>query len=307
MAALPPIAEVSGRPRRSYDEPITKKEEKLRIKPLSEHVGAEISGANLAADLSADTFQKIDDAYNRYSVLVFRDQKLTPEQQIAFARRFGELEISPRTEFALPKYPEILVLSNIIENGKPIGNADAGRTWHTDMSYTKTPPRGSLLYAREIPIENGRALGDTIFASAAAAFESLPTDKQASLLGLRAIHRGSAKKYAPGSKLGDLVKDIPDVEHPVIRTHPVTGRKAIYVREGECVGICSMPDEQSLPLIRELADMVTRPEFCYRHQWGLGDLLMWDNSMTQHLAISDYQLPLRRLMHRVTVNGTVPI
>jgi taurine dioxygenase len=282
-------------------------ENELQIKPLSEHVGAEIGGVNLATDLSDGTFERIDDAYNRYSVIVFPDQRLTPEQQIAFARRFGELEISPRTEFALPGYPEILVLSNIIENGKPIGNADAGRTWHTDMSYTKTPPRGSLLYAREIPIENGRALGDTIFASAAAAFESLPADKQASLLGLRAIHRGSAKKYAPGSKLGDRVKDIPDVEHPVIRTHPVTGRKAIYVREGECVGICNMPDEQSLSLIKELADMVTRPEFCYRHQWGLGDLLMWDNSITQHLAISDYQLPLRRLMHRVTVNGTVPI
>jgi taurine dioxygenase len=282
-------------------------EENLQIKPLSEHVGAEISGINLAADLADDTFKKIDDAYNRDSVLVFRDQKLAPEQQIAFARRFGELEISPRTQFALPGHPEILVLSNIIENGKPIGNADAGRTWHTDMSYTKTPPRGSLLYALEIPIANGRALGDTVFASAAAAFESLPADKQASLLGLRAIHRGSAKKYAPGSKLGDFVKDIPDIEHPVIRRHSVTGRKAIYVRDGECIGICGKPDEQGLPLIKELSDMVTRPEFCYRHQWRLGDLLMWDNSMIQHLAISDYQLPLRRLMHRVTVNGTVPI
>jgi taurine dioxygenase len=166
----------------------------LQIKLLSEHVGAEICGVNLAADLPDDIFEEIDDAYNRYSVLVFRDQKLTPEQQIAFARRFGELEISPRTQFALPGYPEVLVLSNIIENGKPIGNADAGRTWHTDMSYTKTPPRGSLLYALEIPVENGRALGDTIFASAAAAFESLSLEKQASLLGLRAIHRGSAKK-----------------------------------------------------------------------------------------------------------------
>ena len=107
--------------------------------------------------------------------------------------------------------------------------------------------------------------------------------------------------------LADLVKDMPDVEHPVIRTHPVTGRKAIYVREGECVGICGMPDEESLPLIKELGELVTRPEFCYRHNWRVGDLLMWDNSMTQHLAISDYQLPLRRLMHRVTVNGTVPV
>jgi taurine dioxygenase len=279
----------------------------LQIKPASEHVGAEITDVNLAASLPEGAFEKIEDAYNRYSLLIFRDRELSPEQQVAFARRFGELEISPRTQFALPGYLEILVLSNIIENGNPIGNADAGRTWHTDMSYTKTPPRGSLLYAREIPIENGRALGDTVFASAAAAFESRSKNEQASLLGLRAIHRGSAKKYAPGSKLADMVKHVPDVEHPVIRTHPATGRKAIYVSEGECVGIRGMADEQSLPLIKRLAELVTRPEFCYRHQWRVGDLLMWDNAATQHLAISDYQLPLRRLMYRVTVNGTVPI
>jgi taurine dioxygenase len=117
----------------------------VQIKPLSKHVGAEIVAIDLAKPLPDDVFREIDDAYDRYSVLVFRNQVLTPEQQIAFARRFGELEISPRTEFALPGYPEILVLSNIIENGKPIGNADAGRTWHTDMSYTAKPPRGSQL------------------------------------------------------------------------------------------------------------------------------------------------------------------
>jgi taurine dioxygenase len=143
-------------------------------------------------------------------------------------------------------------------------------------------------------------LGDTVFASAAAAFESLPAGEQASLLGLRAIHRASAKKYAPGSKLGDLAKDIPDVEHPVIRTHPVTGRKAIYVCEGECIGICGKPDEQGLPLIKELADMVTWPEFCYRHQWRLGDLLMWDNLSTMHRATDFEDTKYRRDMRRAT-------
>jgi alpha-ketoglutarate-dependent taurine dioxygenase len=279
----------------------------MDIQPLSKCVGAQISGIDVSKPLPDDVFKRIDDAYNQYSVLVFRDQKLTPEQQIAFSRRFGDLEISPRTQFALPSHPEVLVLSNIVVDGKPIGNADAGRTWHTDMSYTKTPPRGSLLYAREIPVENGRALGDTIFSSAAAAYDTLSPEMKKKLTGLRAIHRAGAKKYAPGSRLADLVKDMPDVEHPVIRTHPVTGRRAIYVREGECIGICGMPEEESLPLIRDLGELVTRPEFCYRHSWRVGDLLMWDNSMTQHLAIGDYQLPLRRLMHRVTVNGTVPI
>jgi taurine dioxygenase len=279
----------------------------MEIRPLSPQVGAEVIGIDISQPLPGDVFKTIDAAYNHYSVLVFRGQELTPEQQIAFSRLFGELEVSPRTQFALPGHPEILVLSNIIIDGKPIGNADAGRTWHTDMSYTKTPPRGSLLYAREIPIENGRALGDTVFASAAAAYDTLSPEIKRKLTGLRAIHRAGAKKYAPGSKLADAVKDMPDVEHPVIRTHAVTGRKAIYVREGECVGICGMQNEDSLPLIKELGELVTRPEFCYRHNWGVGDLLMWDNSMTQHLAISDYQLPLRRLMHRVTINGTVPI
>jgi taurine dioxygenase len=278
----------------------------MEIRPLSKHVGAEVIGVDISQPLPDDVFKTIDDAYNHHSVLVFRGQKLTPEQQVAFSRLFGELEVSPRTQFALPGHAEILVLSNIVVDGKPIGNADAGRTWHTDMSYTKTPPRGSLLYAREIPLENGRALGDTVFSSAAAAYDTLAPEMKRKLTGLRAIHRAGAKKYAPGSKLAELVKDMPDVEHPVIRTHPVTGRKAIYVREGECVGIRGTPDEESLPLIKELGELVTRPEFCYRHNWRIGDLLMWDNSMTQHLAISDYQLPLRRLMHRVTVNGTVP-
>jgi taurine dioxygenase len=279
----------------------------MEIRPLSPQVGAEVIGIDISQPLPGDVFKTIDAAYNHYSVLVFRGQELTPEQQIAFSRLFGELEVSPRTQFALPGHPEILVLSNIIIDGKPIGNADAGRTWHTDMSYTKTPPRGSLLYAREIPIANGRALGDTVFASAAAAYDTLSPEMKRKLTGLRAIHRAGAKKYAPGSKLADAVKDMPDVEHPVIRTHAVTGRKAIYVREGECVGIRGMQNDESLPLIKELGELVTRPEFCYRHNWRVGDLLMWDNSMTQHLAMSDYQLPLRRLMHRVTVNGTVPI
>jgi len=134
----------------------------MEVRPLSKHVGAEIRGVDVSKPLTDDIFKKIDDAYNYYSVLVFRDQKLTPEQQIAFSRLFGELEISPRTQFALPGYPEILVLSNIVVDGQPIGNADAGRTWHTDMSYTKTPPRGSLLYAREVPFEKEalRTAGD---------------------------------------------------------------------------------------------------------------------------------------------------
>jgi taurine dioxygenase len=193
-------------------------------------------------------------------------------------------------------------------HGQPIGNADAGRTWHTDLSYTTTPPRGSLLYAVEIPSnEHGEALGDTLFVSTAAAYDALPAAMQQQLHGIRAIHRAGAKQYALGSRLAEAVKDLPDVIHPVIRTHPMTGRRAIYVREGECVGLVGMPNQDALPLIKELSDFVTRPEFLYRHQWCVGDPLMWDNCCAQHLAIKDYELPQRRLMHRVTVKGSVPI
>jgi taurine dioxygenase len=281
---------------------------KIQVIPSGAALGAEIVGVDLSEEIDDETFRAIDAAYNTHTVLVFRNQRLAPAQHLRFARRFGTLEVSPRTQFALPGHLEVLILSNILDaDGRPIGNADAGRTWHTDLSYTATPPRGSLLYAVEVPAdERGEPLGDTLFVSTAAAYEALPTARQQSLLGLRAVHRAGAKQYAPGSQLADAVKDLPDVIHPVIRTHPVTGRRAIYVRAGECVGVVGMPAEEALPLIQELSDWVTRPEFLYRHRWRVGDLLMWDNCCAQHLAVKDYDLPQRRLMHRVTVNGSVP-
>jgi taurine dioxygenase len=281
----------------------------MEVIPSASPLGAEIAGVDLSQEIDDGTFRAIEEAYHEHIVVVFRHQTLTPAPLIRFARRFGTLEVSPRTQFALPGYPEILRLSNILDaDGQQIGNADAGRTWHTDLSYTATPPRGSLLYAVEIPTnERGEALGDTLFVSTAAAYDALPAARQWQLHGLRAIHRAGAKQYAPGSQLADAVKDLPDVIHPVIRTHPVTGRRAIYVRDGECVGIVGMPDAEARVLIQELSDFVTRPEFLYRHQWRVGDLLMWDNCCAQHLAVKDYDLPQRRLMHRVTVNGSVPV
>lgn len=281
----------------------------LAVIPSDAPLGAEVVGVDLARELDDRTFRIIDAAYSEHIVLVFRQQQLTPDQLIRFARRFGDLELSPRVQFTVPDYPEILCLSNILDaQGNPIGNADAGRTWHSDMSYTATPPRGTLLYALEIPHnEHGDVLGDTLFVSTAAAYDALSSEMQARLHGLQAIHRPGAKQYAPGSQLAAAIQGLPDVIHPVIRTHPVTRRKAIYVREGECVGIVGMPNAEALPLIKELSDFVIRPEFMYRHKWRVGDVLMWDNCCAQHLAIKDYELPQRRLMHRVTVNGAVPV
>jgi taurine dioxygenase len=253
--------------------------------------GPKSSGVDLAADVDEPTFRAIENAYNTHTVIVIRHQHLTPEYLLRFARRFGHLERSPRTQYALPGDPDILLLSNILDaHGQPIGNAEAGLTWHMDLSYTATPPRGSLLYAVEVPTN-----------------EALPPAMQQRLQGLRAIHRAGAKQYAPSSTLAVAVQDLPDVIHPVIRTHPITGRQAIYVRAGECVGIVGMPEAEALALITELSDFVTRSAFLYRHQWQVGDVLMWDNCGAQHRAIKDYALPQRRLMYRLTVNGTVPV
>jgi len=204
-----------------------------------------------------------------------------------------------------------LRISNVRdENGELIGLADAGLTWHTDTSYLQRPSRCSLLHAKEVPVRDGQAIGDTIFTNTIAAYEALPDGMKRTLAGRKAIHRYSERKRIENSPRPKLTKAqldaTPDVAHPIVRTHPGTGRKALYVTEGECIGIEGMPDEDGRPLIAELHAHCIRPEFQYRHKWQVGDLLMWDNATSMHLAICDYQLPERRLMYRTTVIGDVP-
>ena len=286
----------------------------MEIVPTGKALGAEIRGVDLAAPIDDATFRRIDEAFNEHGVVFFRRQKLTEAEQIRFARRFGELEINVNTEYGLPDYPEMLLVSNVIENGRHIGLADAGITWHTDMSAYARPPRCSLLYAKEIPVDaRGAALGDTIFTSAAAAYDALPQELKAKLAGRKATHSYLAKMNAREKAVGltrtvkqEHLDKTPPVEHPIFRTHPVTGRSCLYVTEGECTAIGGLPDEEARALIAELHAHLIRPAFHYRHSWRVGDLLMWDNCTCQHLAVQDYRLPQRRLMHRVTVNGSVP-
>lgn len=288
--------------------------ESLSITPTGAALGAEIRGVNLARDLDEATFRRIEEAFNRYGVIFFRDQRIEVGQQIAFARRFGEVEINVNTQACLPGHPEVLLVSNIKENGRYIGLADAGTTWHTDMSAYACPPRCSILHAIEVPrAADGTVPGDTIFASAAAAYDALAPKVKARLEGKRSTHSYLAKMAARKAAVG-LTREItpehlektPPVAHPVFRTHPVTGRKCIYVTEGECTGIDGMAAADALPLISELHRHLISPEFQYRHRWRAGDVLMWDNCTCQHLAVRDYGERQRRLMHRVTVNGSVP-
>ena len=278
-------------------------------------------GAEIVVDLSRAiddrTFTELEGIFHDNIVVFFRDQHLTNEQHIAFSRRFGELEIHIVKKYLLPEDPEILLVSNIKNNaGEHIGLADAGFTWHSDTSYRKNPSRCSLLYAKEVPHRDGKPLGDTVFANCIAAYEALPDAMKRRLAGTKAIHRYSMRRRVDNSPRPKLtaaqLAETPDIAHPIVRSHPYTGRKALYVTAGECIGIVlrdgeQMPEDEALDMIAELDAHCVRPEFCYRHSWRIGDLVMWDNASAMHLAICDYALPERRLMHRTTVIGPEPI
>jgi taurine dioxygenase len=266
---------------------------------------------DLAAPIDTPTFGEIERLFHENIVVFFRDQRLANEQHIAFSRRFGELEIHIVKKYLLPGHPEILLISNVRDDaGELIGLADAGFTWHSDTSYRQCPSRCSLLYAKEVPMRDGEPLGDTVFANTIAAYEALPEAMKRHLAGLRAIHRYAMRRRvadSPRPKLtADQLAETPDIAHPIVRTHPYTGKKALYVTAGECIAIEGMPDDEALQLIAELDAFCVRPEFCYRHRWQVGDLVMWDNASAMHLAICDYALPRRRLMHRTTVIGSQP-
>lgn len=272
-------------------------------------LGAWITGLDLSGELSDACFASIEAAFDRHSVIVIRDQSLTPERQLAFAARFGALEINAFDGYALDDHPGVLRLSNIQRGGRNIGYADAGSHWHSDMSYTATPPRCTMLYALEVPHRDGLAIGDTLFASTMAAYDALSDKTKHKIKDLRAVHRFAAKErgFSKPVVLTQEQKDrFPDVSHPIVRTHPNTGRKGLYVSLGECIAIAGMPDDEAQELIAELSMHIRDEAFAYRHGWRVGDLLMWDNCAVQHRAIKDYELPERRLMHRVTVNGTAP-
>lgn len=272
-------------------------------------------GAEIVLDLSEpmddETFKAVEDAFHDNIVVVFRNQHLTEDQQIAFSRRFGELEVHIVRKYLLADHPEILLVSNIRNDaGELIGLADAGFTWHTDVSYRKNPSRCSLLYAKEVPVRDGVTLGNTLFCNTIEAYDVLPKEFKSFLDGKRAIHRYSERMRVADSPRPKLtaaqLAETPDVSHPIVRTHPFTGRKALYVTKGECIGIEGVPDDEGKAMIEELHEHCIRPEFLYRHQWQAGDLLMWDNATSMHLAVCDYALPQRRLMHRTTVIGSVP-
>ncbi|HUK58772.1 MAG TPA: TauD/TfdA family dioxygenase [Stellaceae bacterium] len=271
-------------------------------------LGAEIRGLDLTRPLEDATFAAVRRAFlESEGVLVLRDQRITPEQHIAFSRRFGPLAIHVLHQFLLPGHPEILLVSNVIENGKPVGLGDAGRYWHSDLSYMPEPSLGSLLHAQEIPSEGG----DTSFVNMYAAYEALAPDIKHRIDGKRAIH-SYRKTYdkIEGSTFRPALSaeqkaEVQEVAHPVVRTHPETGRRALFISEGFTTRILDMPEEESAELLAHLFGHATSGRFSYRHRWQPHDIVFWDNRCVIHFA---HGCPpeLRRHMHRTTVKGDVP-
>lgn len=270
-------------------------------------VGAEIRGVDLSRDLDDGDFSAIDDAYNQNGVIFFRRQSITPDRLLSFTQRFGDLQFNTFGEtLGLPDHPGIVLVSNVEEEGRGIGIKRAGEFWHSDMCYTPKPPRGTVLYAVEVPELDGLPLGDTCFAATHAAYDALPDAMKRRLDGLIATFDFAGRKRAVPITQAQI-KAFPPVTHPIVRTHPYTGRKCLYVMRDDCTGIVGLEGDEAQRLIAALADHIVRPEFVYRHSWQPGDVLIWDNCTVQHKAIQDYDLPQRRLMQRTTfAAGSTP-
>jgi len=283
-------------------------QDSFQIELFDAPLGAEIIGLDLNRPLPQRDFQRIHKAHLDHHLLVFRDQRITPQQQVDFSRRFGPLQIHVLRNFQLPSHPEVLIISNIIENGKPLGLGDAGHFWHSDLSYKEKPSLGSMLHAQELPLEGG----DTLFANMHLAYDTLPAALRHAVQGARAEHSYLAQyeelrrrsPFRPALTQAQI-DEVKPVEHPVVRTHPETGRKALFVSEHFTTRIVGIPEDESRALLAELFAHSVKPEHVYRHRWAPHDLVFWDNRSLMHLAGGTPE-HLRRKLYRTTIEGDVP-
>lgn len=284
----------------------------IEIRPLSDSMGAEIIGADFSKQVGNDDFARILQAFYDYQVLAIRGQNISPADQIAFSRRFGTLEEQLNSKYILPEEPKILVLSNDVKpDGTPVGLIDAGDFWHSDSSHRPLPSMATILYSLKNPDEGG----DTGFANMYAAYDALPEDLKKRLDGKRGIHAVSKfknKRVVASERRPDANEQYtkqlsdPDVLHPLFRTHPVTGKKALFVSQRFTIGIEGMSEAEADPILDFLFEHQTKPEFVYYHHWKDSDLVMWDNRCVIHRATGGYTYPDVRLMHRTVIAGDAP-
>lgn len=271
----------------------------MQLRPMGAALGVEVTGVDVRRTLSQADRKAMRDALLANGVLLVRGQQVDEHQFVEFARLFGEIERydSHLSKHLLPHRPEIIVLSNIEKDGKPIGVVEAGMYWHTDRSYVAKPAWASCLYALEVPhADDGTPLGDTEFASMTAAYQALPAEMRERLGRLSAWH-----EYV--FRFSERNSSLPGLAHPVILRHPVTHTPCLYVNKGFTHRIVELPEPEGTALLEQLYEHARRPEFVYRHRWKVGDLLIWDNYSTQHNATGGYKWPQRRHMWRTTVQG----
>ena len=274
----------------------------LTITPISSALGAQIDGVDLTRPLSPQQRDAIEQALLKHQVIFFKDQSITPQQQARFAANFGDLHIHPIYP-NVPEQPEVLVLDTAVTDVRD--NA----VWHTDVTFLPTPAMGAVLSAKQLPAFGG----DTLWASGIAAFEGLSRPLQVLLDGLTATH--DFTKSFPLERFGSTPEDFlrwdqtrknnPPLSHPVVRTHPVSGRKSLFVNEGFTTKINELSEAESEAILKLLFAHSTRPEYTIRWRWQENDVAFWDNRVTQHYAVDDYR-PNRRVMHRATILGDAP-
>ncbi|WP_422017488.1 TauD/TfdA dioxygenase family protein [Reyranella sp.] len=277
----------------------------INITPLGFAAGAQVTGVDLRKPLSNEDHSRIHEAWLEHIVLVFPEQDLTPEQQIEFSRRFGVLDAheSQAPSTLHPDHREILVLTNKMVGGKKSGTYNSGRNWHTDLSYTSRPAKGAILHCKEKPPVGG----DTMWANLYLALETLTPPIRGLIENLEALHDVSMVR---GIELRDPVdvaemkRRNPPVIHPVVRTHPETGRKSLLVNQ-RIRRFLGMSDEESQSLLAMLNAHATSPEFVYRHRWSLGDVVMWDNRCSCHVALGDFDQTKPRVMFRCSLEGEI--
>jgi len=252
-------------------------------------MGAEVTGIDLSHAMDDATFQQILGMFLEHKVLVFRGQKVTAPQFLAWANRFGRPEPHVLDQFHHADYPDILILSNVVKDGKPVGLADGGTYWHSDYSYLEIPARATTLYSIQVP----KLGGDTLFADQVAAYDDLPQAMKGRIDGLVAIHHygnrddmdlASRTKAYPPDERQKAERGIAFLHHPLARRHPLTGRKALYAVSGTSLGIVGMPEDEALALLRELAAHSTQPKYQFKVRYGVGDVVIWDNAAVLHSA-----------------------
>ncbi|MFZ4405710.1 MAG: TauD/TfdA dioxygenase family protein [Paracraurococcus sp.] len=281
----------------------------LSIEPSGAVLGATVHGLDLTRPLADAAFATLLRALGEHGVLRIPSQRIEARDLRDFSLRFGSIQGSVTGKFHHPEVPEVGILSNVVENGVPIGIADAGQDWHTDMSYTATKGFVNVLYAVKVPMRDGKPLGDTLFANMHAAYEDLPAAVKARLAGMHARHDFNVfwenMRTRPGSARAPLTPDQrakrPPAVHPVFMTHPITGRTVLYCNPGYAERILELEEAESRQVLDTLFAHQLQPKYQYAHSWTVGDVLIWDHLGTLHNAIPDYGPDEERLMLRCQV------